>query len=149
MPDRFLPTRWSDGSFWSELANSVLDGVLTIFRAPPAPWEVVFWTGFFRCAALAVPAGIFLWLTARTLPRPTSKSIFWCSLIWWAVLLGAVWWNRGTLYGDPSISAWVLPPVWMVSNWILDRSAQWLMPKTNLDEREMLYDPVEMEQETL
>ncbi len=36
-----------------------------------------------------------------------------------------------------------------VSNWILDRSAQWLMPKTNSDEREMLYDPVETEQETL
>ena len=42
VPERFLPTRWSDGSFWSELANSVLDGVLTIFRAPPAPWEVAF-----------------------------------------------------------------------------------------------------------
>ena len=149
VPERFLPTRWSDGSFWSELASSVLDGVLTMFRTPPAPWEVVFWTGFFRCAALAVPAGIFLWLTARTLPRPTSKSIFWYSLIWWAGLLGTVWWNRGTLYGGPSISVWVLPPVWMVSNWILDRSAQWLMPKTNSDEREMLYDPVETDQETL
>ena len=91
VPERFLPTRWSDGSFWSELARSVLDGVLTIFRASPTPWEVVFWSGFFRCASLAVPAVIFLWLTARTLPRPTPKSIFWCSLIWWVGLLGAAW----------------------------------------------------------
>lgn len=149
IPERFLPTRWSDGAFWSELARSVLDGISTIFRAPSAPWEAVFWTGFFRCAALAVPAVIFLWLTAKTLPRLTPKLIFGCSLIWWAGLLGAVWWNRGGLYGGPSIPQWVLPPVWMVSDWMLGRSAEWLAPKTNSDERELLYEPVEAEKETL
>ncbi len=40
VPARFLPTRWSDGSFWSSLCTQVRDGVLTVFRMPPAAWEM-------------------------------------------------------------------------------------------------------------
>ena len=128
IPERFLPTRWSDGSFWSELAGSILDGILSVFQMPPAIWETLFWNDFFCCAMLCIPAALMVFFTVRALIPATPKIIFWFSLIWWTGLLGAAWRNRGSLYGSPSFTLWVLLSMWMVLNWLMDLFDEWLAP---------------------
>lgn len=120
VPARFLPTRWSDGSFWSSLCTQVRDGVLTIFRMPPAAWERTFWITFLLGGILSVLTILFLWLVVRRLPVPKPKNILRISLIWWGGLLCIIWKNKDSLAGNLSVTLWILPTVWMTIRWLLD-----------------------------
>ena len=120
VPARFLPTRWSDGSFWSSLCTQVRDGVLTIFRMPPAAWERTFWITFLLGGILSVLTILFLWLVVRRLPVAVPKNILRISLIWWGGLLCIIWKNKDSLAGNLSVTLWILPTVWMTIRWLLD-----------------------------
>lgn len=120
VPARFLPTRWSDGSFWGSLCTQVRDGVLTIFRMPPAAWERTFWITFLLGGILSVLTILFLWLVVRRLPVAVPKNILRISLIWWGGLLCIIWKNKDSLVGNPSVTLWILPTVWMIIRWLLD-----------------------------
>ena len=120
VPARFLPTRWSDGSFWSSLCTQVRDGVLTIFRMPPAAWERTFWITFLLGGILSVLTILFLWFVVRRLPVAVPKNILRISLIWWGGLLCIIWKNKDSLVVNPSVTLWILPTVWMIIRWLLD-----------------------------
>jgi len=135
VPDRFLPTRWSNSSFWSELGSQIWKGILTIFRTYPAAWERTFWSDFFLCSVLAILAVIFLWFIVKQLPLTTPKHIFCYSLIWWIGLFGVIWQNHNSLIGKTSITLWIFPTVWMVLKWLLDLHDKWLKSEKILNQR--------------
>lgn len=120
VPARFLPTRWSDSSFWSRLCVQIRDGILAIFRMPPAAWERTFWITFLLGGILSVLTILFLWLVVRRLPVAVPKNILRISLIWWGGLLCIIWKNKDSLAGNPTITFWILPTVWMIIRWLLD-----------------------------
>lgn len=129
IPERFLPTRWSDGAFWSGFGQWISDGVSTVFHAAPAVWEKLFWENIFRCGVMTVPAVVLLWFIVRILPAFSPKMIFWCSLVWWTILFGAAWQNRNSLFAFPPLVLWVLPTVWMAWKWLMELYTKWLMLK--------------------
>ena len=120
VPARFLPTRWSDGSFWGRLCVQIRDGILAIFRMPPVAWERTFWITFLLGGILSVWTILFLWLVVRRLPVAVPKNILRISLIWWGGLLCIIWKNKDSLSGNPSVTLWILPTVWMTIRWLLD-----------------------------
>ncbi len=134
VPARFLPTRWSDGSFWSSLCAQVRDGILAIFRMPPAAWERTFWITFLLGGILSVLTVLFLWLVVRRLPVPKPKNILRISLIWWGGLLCLIWKNKDSLAGNPSITLWILPMVWLTIRWLLDLHDKMLGTGNYLDQ---------------
>ena len=134
VPARFLPTRWSDGSFWSSLCAQVRDGILAIFRMPPAAWERTFWITFLLGGILSVLTVLFLWLVVRRLPVPAPKNILRISLIWWGGLLCLIWKNKDSLAGNPSITLWILPMVWLTIRWLLDLHDKMLGTGNYLDQ---------------
>ncbi len=138
IPDRFLPTRWSNNLFWLELGKQILNGILTIFRTSLTVWEKIFWVNFFYCFILAVPTVIFMWFTIMVLPPFTFQSIFWYSLIWWFELLGIIYWSHNTLYGNPPFTLWIFPTIWMILKWLLNLHMKWLKPKKYSNERGLL-----------
>ncbi|MCX4267516.1 MAG: hypothetical protein OSJ62_02460 [Lachnospiraceae bacterium] len=130
IPERFLPTKWSDSSFFYKLGEQIQSGISTISNAPSAVWKKLFWQHFFQCSISAVLTTFFLWLTVKNLPLPAPKSIFGFSLIWWTGLLGMIWQNRSSMFANPSLSLWLFPTVWITLKWLLSFHAKWLTPKT-------------------
>lgn len=124
VPARFLPTRWSDGSFWSSLCTQVRDGILAIFRMPPAAWERTFWISFLPGGILSVLTILFMLLVVRRLPVAVPKNILRISLIWWGGLFCIIWKSKDSLAGNPPIALWILPTVWMSIRWLLDIHAK-------------------------
>lgn len=143
IPERFLPTRWSDFTFWEELGHDITDGILMVFRQPPSIWETSFWSAWFLCCVLGLLAGICALLVAFFLRKPTSRWIFAGSLLWWGGVFLLILTNRDHLYSVPTITIWVLPSVWMTLRWLLNRYAQWLMPLDAAVERKMICDTSE------
>lgn len=140
IPERFLPTRWSDFTFWKELGHDIMDGILTVFRQPPSIWETSFWSACFLCCVLGLLAGICALLVAFFLQKPTPRWIFAGSLLWWGGVFLLILTNREHLYSVPTITIWVLPSVWMTLRWLLNRYAQWLIPLDAAVERKMICD---------
>lgn len=120
IPARFLPTRWSDGSFWIRLCVQIKDDILTIFHIPSVAWERTFWITFFLCGMWSILTILFLWPAIRTMPVPEPKNILWISMTWWTGLFFIIWKNRDSTAGNPSITLWILPTIWMSIKWLLN-----------------------------
>lgn len=135
IPTRFLPTRWSNGDFWSDLGLAVVEGLLTVFRNTPSPWEAIFWAAFYLCAGISVLAVLFVWFAAKALPPPTISLIFWGSLFWWGSLFLAFMWKQNDIFLSLPLSLWILPIVWLTSRWLLNCHIRWLNPHHYTEER--------------
>lgn len=126
VPARFLPTRWSDGSFWGSLCAQAGDGILAAARMPLAAWERTFWITFFLCLLLSVLTVLLLRPAVRLLPVPAPKNILRISLLWWIGLLCVIWKDKDSPAGNPSIILWMLPTAWMTIRWLLNLHARFL-----------------------
>ncbi len=65
---------------------------------------------------------------------PAPKNILRISLIWWGGLLCLIWKNKDSLAGNPSITLWILPMVWLTIRWLLDLHDKMLGTGNYLDQ---------------
>lgn len=127
IPDRFLPTRWSDTSFWSELGRSIVYPIKEILIKFPSVWEQWFWKQFFYSGVFSIIAVVLLLFIFNLQYVKKAGFIFWKSIVYWGMVLILTWIFGERIFQYPPASILTMPPVWMTSQWMMDRYHKWLV----------------------
>lgn len=126
IPDRFLPTRWSDTSFWSELGRSVVYPIKEILIKLPSVWEQWFWKQFFYSGVFSIIALVLLLFIFNLQYVKKAGFVFWKSIVYWGMVLILTWIFGERIFQYPPASILTMPPVWMTLQWMMDRYHKWL-----------------------
>lgn len=135
IPARLIPGQLSEFSFWTELLHQwsgALKGELT---SALTAWDLMLWGTALGCVLL-IPIAAALSLTwARRAGARTGREMFFGALAsmagLFAVLLLAAPFG-GVL---PQRGVWLIPPLWLATDWCLDRHWANLRPKKERRER--------------
>ncbi|NCB62736.1 MAG: hypothetical protein EOM52_03845 [Clostridia bacterium] len=136
-PARLIPDRWSDFGFWAKTIGE-LGGELKAYLAAPGTRDFRCWGAVLSCILTALPAAGLTVLAAERIRVRTERgavlgagtallSVFACALLF--APMGGVELPRGV---------WLLPAIWLWSDWALWRHGEYLKPGGDACEKEIL-----------
>ena len=145
IPGRVIPTRWSDFSFWTQLAGELMDEVGSIFTRVLSLREMRFWGMAALCVLLSLGALAFTALWCERV-RPDSLTEWWIGC---ALSLGCVYLFALSTLGVGGLlvprGLWLLPGLTITGEFCLLRHEKSLYANQTGREKheEVFYEELE------
>ena len=125
IPDRLIPTRWSDFGFWAALAGELTEELWTAVSGAMGARDGLLWPSALGCLVWALAACALLAPAGRLRPETGTGLLLAClgaagsvfALTLLSVRLGG---------GAPGRIWWLLPPLWLAADYGLRRHDAWL-----------------------
>lgn len=115
LPERLIPTKWSDFDFWSDKSEQISNCFLHFFKNSSSNWEIDFFISIFVAVLFAIITTLLIISLLRPL-KQTDKPIFIC-IFWWVINLIMVIKNKNS--SVPDFFVWNTIPVFVFMNLIL------------------------------
>lgn len=108
------------------MGRSVVYPIKEILIKLPSVWEQWFWKQFFYSGVFSIIAVVLLLFIFNLQYVKKAVFIFWKSIVYWGMVLILTWIFGERIFQYPPASILTMPPVWMTSQWMMDRYHKWL-----------------------
>lgn len=125
IPDRLIPTRWSDFDFWTALAGELTEELWTAVSGAMGARDGLLWPAALGCLVWALAACALLAPAGRLRPETGTGLLLACLGAAGSVFVLTLLFAR-LGGGAPGRTWWLLPPLWLASDYGLRRHDAWL-----------------------
>lgn len=130
LPDKVIPTRWSDFDFWSRLAGQASASLRAVFTSALSARDLAIWPAFLACVLTTAAACALVILAAERVRVDSGGTLLAAGLgaMVATFLLAAAFSAAGGV--ELTRSVWVLPLIWLAADGALRVHERRLRPRT-------------------